>query len=104
MPHYTGRITVPGVVDRPLDVDIDLDNEVLSIRSEEGEIGRWDFHALPLRGRDVGFDISIDGEWGHLDTNDDGGFAIDLGLHSAPPRLRRLMLAKLAQRDDSAKA
>lgn len=102
MSDYTGRISVPGVIDRPVDVVIHLDSESVSITSEGRTVGEWDFGDLEVRGRDVGFDLSIDGTWGHLDTNDDGGFAIELGLHSAPPRLRRLMLAKLAsRRDDS---
>ncbi len=100
MSKYTGRISVPGVVDRPVDVVIDLDDESVSMTSDGRAVGEWDFEDVEVRGRDVGFDLAINGAWGHLDTNDDGGFAIELGLHSAPPRLRRLMLAKLASHPD----
>lgn len=95
MSEYRGKITVPGVLDQPVDVEVNLDDEILSINSGGRELGRWDFDEVQLVGRDVGFDLVINGAPGHLDTNDDGRFANELGMHSAPPRLRRLMLANL---------
>jgi hypothetical protein len=44
-----------------------------------------------FRGRDDGLDIVVNGFAGHLRTENDGRFALEIGLRSAPSRLRRLM-------------
>jgi hypothetical protein len=99
MSVFNGRLHVPGVVDRPMHVKLDLTGESITITAEEGVIGSWRRDEVHLSGLDYGFGIEIAGVPGELVTSDDGAFAIEIGLRSAPPRLRRLMLAKIGERE-----
>jgi hypothetical protein len=92
MSTYTGKLQITGVVDRPLDICLDLDRESLAIRTPGGEeIGAWPLGAVQITGLDDGFSFKIDGTPGWVRTDNDGAFANEIGLRWAPPRLRRLM-------------
>lgn len=89
---YRGRLEMSDVTDRPLDVSIDLDREFLAMRSDDGvEIGAWPLEAVHITGRDDGFTFQINGIPAFVRTDNDGAFAVEIGLRWAPPRLRRLM-------------
>lgn len=92
---FQGKLTVPGVFDWPLSVEIDLTAETLSISSNGGTIGTWSLETVELVGQDDGFELHADGEVVRFSTTDDGRFAYEVGLQWAPPRLRRLMAAHL---------
>ena len=99
MTAFAGRLEVPGVVDHPIGVQVDLDAETISLSAEGNHIGSWELDSIRVLGQDMGFELCINGARGTLRTEDDGEFAIEIGLQWAPPRLRRLMLAKLARRE-----
>lgn len=92
---FQGKLTVPGVFDWPLSVEIDLTAETLAISSGGGNIGTWSLEAVELVGHDDGFELHADGDVVRFRTTDDGRFAYEVGLQWAPPRLRRLMAAHL---------
>ena len=92
MSTYRGRLQISGVVDRPMDIYMDLDRESLAMRTREGEeIGQWPLDTVQITGRDEGFTVKINGISGWVRTDNDGRFANEIGLQWAPPRLRRLM-------------
>ena len=92
MGTYNGRLEMPDVTERPLDIHIDLDRESLEMRTSGGnEIGTWPLEQVHITGRDDGFTFQINGIPAWVRTNDDGAFATEVGLRWAPPRLRRLM-------------
>jgi hypothetical protein len=94
--EFTGALRFPHEeVPRPLSVEIRLDEETILLTAGERVIGVWSLHELPLRATDEGFRLRIEGEDVLLTTTDDAGFALAIGLKSAPPRLRRLMGAAL---------
>jgi hypothetical protein len=92
---FQGKLTVPGVFDWPLSVDIDVRAETLSISSGGGTIGAWSLEEIELIGHDDGFELHASGDVVRFSTADDGRFAYEVGLQWAPPRLRRLMAAQL---------
>ncbi len=77
-------------------VEIDLDEERIAIRSDAGvEIGSWPLADVGVHAEDDGFRLRIEGEHVVLTTEDDGRFALALGMAAGSPRLRRLMGAAL---------
>ncbi len=94
MSTYTGRLEMTEILDRPLEVYLDLDQESLAMWTVDGEeIGEWPLGTVQITGRDDGFTFKIHGIPAWVRTNDDGAFATEIGLRWAPPRLRRLMAA-----------
>jgi hypothetical protein len=92
MSTYRGRLQISGVVDRPLEIYMDLDQESLAMRTHDGEeIGAWPLEIVQITGLDEGFTFKINGIPGWVRTENDGAFANEIGLRWAPPRLRRLM-------------
>jgi hypothetical protein len=96
MGAYEGKLRVPGVVDWPLNVEVDLNDGRLAISAGSEEIGAWDIDDIEVRGLDNGFEVRAEGDVILLSTADDGRFAREIGLQWAPPRLRRLMAAELS--------
>ena len=80
--------------DEPLDVVIDLENERMLIRSRSMVLGEWSLKDVGVHSENDGFHLRIEGEKVILTTQDDAGFATEIGLRSASPRLRRLMAAR----------
>jgi hypothetical protein len=97
MGAYKAKLTVPGVFDWPLAVEIDLNEGRLAISTGTGEIGAWDIDDIEVLGRDDGFELRAEGDVILFSTLDDGRFAREVGLQWAPPRLRRLMAADLSR-------
>lgn len=77
-----------------LQVLIDLTDERMILHTDSKVLGDWDLEELLIRGEDDGFHIRVEGEEAIIHTNDDAGMALELGLRSASPRLRRLMAAR----------
>lgn len=92
MSTYSGKLEMSDVLDRPLDIYLDLDQESLAMCTVDGEeLGEWPLGDVQITGRDDGFTFRIHGIPAWVRTNDDGAFATEVGLRWAPPRLRRLM-------------
>jgi hypothetical protein len=83
-----------GDDDSPLDVVIDLENERMLIRTRSTVLGEWSLSDVGVHSENDGFHLRIEGEQVILTTQDDAGFATEIGLRAASPRLRRLMGAR----------
>jgi hypothetical protein len=77
-----------------LEVLIDLTKERMILHTESKVLGDWQLHNLLIRGEDDGFHIRVEGEEAIIHTTDDAGMALELGLRSASPRLRRQMASR----------
>jgi hypothetical protein len=97
MGAYKAKLTVPGVFDWPLPVEIDLTQGRLAISTGTGEIGAWNIDDIEVLGRDEGFELRAEGDVIRFTTVDDGHFAREIDLHWAPPRLRRLIAVDLSE-------
>jgi len=80
MGEYKGNLMVPGVVDWPLSVVIELDAESITIGAAGFTIGRWSLDDVEIVGRDQGFELQVDGEHLFVSTTDDGEFARAVGV------------------------
>ncbi len=63
-------------------------------------IGMWRVGDLGIRGKDDGFHMRAGGDEMIIDLSDDVGFALEVGLQSASPRLRRRMGAAYKERQE----
>lgn len=97
MGSYSGSLRIRGSFQTPLDVEVDLTEERIAIRSYDTVIGDWALGEVLISGREDGFHLRIDGEEAIVDLTDDVGFALEIGLQSASPRLRRRMGAALKE-------
>lgn len=94
MSRYDGSMRMANAGETPLEVTVDLTEERMLLHSGSSIIGDWSLEELLIRGEDDGFHVRVEGEEVVITTNDDPGLAIELGLQSASPRLRRLMVAR----------
>lgn len=84
-----------NVPDTPvLQVRVDLTDERMILHTGAEVLGDWSLGELLIRGEDDGFHIRVEGEEAVIHTTDDAGMALELGLRSASPRLRRLMATR----------
>ncbi|MDH3518500.1 MAG: hypothetical protein OEM66_06205, partial [Acidimicrobiia bacterium] len=97
MGRYQGSLRIRGSSDSPLDVEVDLVEETLTIKAASDVLGEWSLGQIGISGRDDGFHMRIDGAEVVIDLTDDVGFALEVGLHSASPRLRRRMGAAFSE-------
>lgn len=96
MQEFIGLLRLPD--ERPgsgLSVRVDVDEERLVLYAGEERLGEWRLDDIGVHADDEGFHLRLEGEDVALTTNDDGSFALALGLAAASPRLRRLMGAAL---------
>ena len=94
MSRYDGSMRLTDRSDVPLEVTVDLTDERMLLHTSSSIIGDWALEELLIRGEDDGFHVRVEGEEVVITTNDDPGLALELGLRSASPRLRRLMAAR----------
>jgi hypothetical protein len=80
-----------------MDVVIDLTDDRLRLTAGEFEVGDWSRNELRIQALVDGFHVRAEGEEVILDVTDDAQFALDLGLRSAHPTLRRRMSALLRE-------
>lgn len=97
MGSYQGEIKLLGEQGHGLPVTIDLNEGRLSIGAPEAEIGSWELEEVRIRAESDGFHLIAEGDEVVIVTDDDAGFAIELGMRSAPPLLRRKMSARLRE-------
>lgn len=98
MSNYAGRLRIEGEEEPPISVDIDLDGERLKVSAGEIELGDWALSELRVAALEDGFHVRVEGHEMVLDVDEDGRFALELGLKSAHPKLRQRMAALI--RDD----
>jgi hypothetical protein len=60
-------------------------------------LGQWDLENVRINAELDGFHMRAEGEEVVLDITEDARFAVDIGLRSAPPLLRRKMSAILRE-------
>ncbi len=97
MGRYQGSLRSGGSTAPPLHVELDLTEERLTVTSDAGVLGEWSLGEVGISGRPDGFHMRIGGEEVVIDITDDVGFALEMGLHSASPRLRRRMGAAFSE-------
>ena len=100
MGSFAGKLRVEDD-DPALDVEIDLEGERMRISAGDVEIGDWRFDELRVSALVDGFHVRVAGEELVLQVEDDGRFALDLGLKTAHPNLRRRMAALIRERSES---
>jgi hypothetical protein len=91
-------LRVPGESGPGLGVVIDLTDNRIRIAAGSAEIGDWTKDEVRVHADDDGFHLRAEGEEVILDLTEDAQFAVDYGLRSGPPLLRRRMAALM--RDD----
>jgi hypothetical protein len=93
MSTYEGSLRIPGDDGPPLAIVVDLTTERLRVHAGGAEIGDWAKSEIRVNALPDGFHLRAEGEEVLLDITDDAQFAVDLGLRTAPPHLRRRMSA-----------
>lgn len=97
MSEYDGVLRLPED-ESGVRVHLDLDGERLLIRSGDVVIGDWSLDDVRVTATDAGFRLRAEGEEVILAVDRDAELAVELGLRSAPPLLRRRMAALLRDR------
>jgi hypothetical protein len=98
MAEYDGKLRIDGESDQPMDVTIDLTGERMKVMAGDVEVADWSRDEFRVRALTDGFHVRAEGEEVVLDVREDARFAIELGLKSAHPLLRRRIAALM--RDD----
>jgi hypothetical protein len=97
--QYSGILRMPTEPNDPgLPVTIDVDDVEMAISAEVGELGRWPKETVAVVAREDAFHVLAEGEQILLDVERDAEFAVDMGLTTAPPELRRRMSMVLRNR------
>lgn len=96
---YEGKLRIEGEQDAGIDVEIDLDGERMKVVAGDVEVADWALDDVRISALVDGFHIRAQGEAAVLDVREDGHFAIELGLRTAHPALRRKMSALLREGD-----
>lgn len=91
MGRYQGMLRLAHSADSPVRVELDLEDELVTIRAGSALIGEWPISELGIRGQDDGFHMRAGGDEMIVDLTEDVAFALEIGLQSASPRLRRRM-------------
>jgi len=94
MGRYDGSMRMSDPNGPVLGVLVDLTEERMILHTDSTVLGDWRLSELLIRGEDDGFHIRVEGEEAIIQTNDDAGMALELGLRSASPRLRRQMASR----------
>ena len=97
MSTYEGSLRIPGDDGPPLAVTIDLTDGRLRMNAGEAEIGDWAKSEIRVNALPDGFHLRAEGEEILLDIADDARFAVDIGLRTAQPHLRRRMSALMRE-------
>lgn len=98
MPQFKGHLRLPGDDGSGLGVVIDLTDERMRVSSAQAEIGNWSRKDVRVNALPDGFHMRVEGEEVILDISQDAEFAVELGISTAPPLLRRRMSALLRER------
>ena len=93
MGNYSGFLYLGGDDQTAVKVEVDLTDERLSVQSGDVEVGDWDLSEIRINALGDGFHVRAEGEEVVLQIDQDGEFAVDLGLRTAPPNLRKKISA-----------
>lgn len=98
MTAFQGRLRIDGEKEAPVRVEIDLTGDRLKLSTSGIEVADWARDDVRVTALADGFHVRAEGEMIVLDVTDDARFALELGLRTAHPLLRRKMSALM--RDD----
>ena len=91
MSSFEARLQMDGETGPPLGVEVDLTGERMKVRTGDIEVADWALDEIRVAALEDGFHIRAEGEMVVLDVTDDAEFAVELGLTSAHPDLRKRM-------------
>ena len=91
MSSFEARLQMDGETGTPLGVEVDLTGERMKVRTGDIEVADWALDEIRVSALEDGFHIRAEGEMVVLDVTDDAEFAVELGLTSAHPDLRKRM-------------
>lgn len=97
MGQYHGSLRMVDESGPGIAVEIDLTDETITMTSGPTPLGQWDLENVRINAELDGFHMRAEGEEVVLDITEDARFAVDIGLRSAPPLLRRKMSAILRE-------
>lgn len=95
MSEFQGMLRMGGESERPMSVEIDLTDDRMKVTAGDMEVADWSRDEFRIQALPDGFHIRAEGEEVVLDIREDARFALELGLRSAHPVLRRKMSALL---------
>jgi hypothetical protein len=95
---YEGLLRVEGEDEPPIGVMVDLTDGRMRVSAGDIEVADWSLDEVRISALLDGFHVRAEGDEVVLEIEDEGHFALDLGLKSGHPALRRKMAALM--RDD----
>lgn len=95
---YEGLLRVEGENEPPIGVMVDLTDGRMRVSAGDIEVADWSLDEVRISALLDGFHVRAEGDEVVLEIEDEGHFALDLGLKSGHPALRRKMAALM--RDD----
>lgn len=97
MSRFEGDLRVAGEHGEPLHVLIDITADRLILQTPEEQLGSWSRDEVRINALDDGFHVRVEGDEIILELKEDvdADFALEAGLRSGPPLLRRKMAARL---------
>lgn len=99
MSEFKGMLRIGDDTEAPMGVEIDLTDDRMRLTASGIEVADWARDEFRVQALLDGFHVRAEGEEVILDVSDDAQFAIELGLRTAHPGLRRRMSA-LMRTDD----
>ena len=79
MSSFDARLRVPGHDKLPVNVVVDIADEMLSVSTGQGKIGDWPLSTLQFSSRSDGFHVKLDDQEIVLGVDDSARFALELG-------------------------
>lgn len=99
MSEFKGMLRIGDENEAPMGVEIDLTEDRMRLTAGGVEVADWARDEFRVQALLDGFHVRAEGEEVILDVSDDAHFALELGLRTAHPGLRRRMSA-LMRSDD----
>lgn len=99
MSEYQAMLRMGGESERPMSVEIDLTDDRMRVSAGDVQVADWSRGEFRIQALNDGFHVRAEGEEVVLDIREDGRFALEFGLRTAPPLLRRRMSALLRSDD-----
>jgi hypothetical protein len=99
MSSFEALLRLDGETGPPLGVEVDLTDARMNVKTGEVELADWNLDEIRVTALEDGFHIRAEGETVVLDVTKDAEFAVELGLTSAHPDLRKRMSRLLRNAD-----
>lgn len=99
MSEFQGLLRMGDATERPMSIEVDLTDDRMRLTAGDVEVADWSRDEFRIQALPDGFHVRAEGEEVVLDIREDAKFALELGLRTAHPVLRRKMSALL--RDDA---